>query len=256
MLRNILIIASLTLRELLKSKVLYSIFILASIISILAVISSEFTFGVPSRVALDVGLGLVSLSCCAIALFFGLDLIALEIESRTLYMILSRPVRRFEFLIGKIKGLGWMLVINWLILGLIVSGIIYYLGGVLDAQYFITLGFVLLESCLVLMLTVCCSLIMNKVLAFMTCLSLYTIGHALSSADLISFIKMNPFIHQLIKIYEYIFPLFYKLNFKDYLLYNQALETSIYWKSLAYGYTYMFFLLLLSCLLFSKKSLD
>ena len=85
MLRKIAIVAAYTFRE--------------------TYVATEFTYGVPERVALDFGLGMLSLSSLSISLFLGVSLLSKEIESRTVYMVISRPVPRFAFIIGKILGL-------------------------------------------------------------------------------------------------------------------------------------------------------
>ena len=54
----------------------------------------------------------VSLFGMVIAIFIGIGLVSKEIEKRTLYTVLSRPVRRWEFIVGKFFGLAGTLVVN------------------------------------------------------------------------------------------------------------------------------------------------
>ena len=81
--KKILFIAEATLKEVLKSKILINVFILGVVIAVSTFVASEFTYGVPSRVAIDIGLGTLALSASAISLFLGVNLIAKELESRT-----------------------------------------------------------------------------------------------------------------------------------------------------------------------------
>ena len=89
-----LIVAYYTFKEILKSKILLNVFFVGLGLMLVTYVATEFTFGVPERVAVDFGLGMLSLSSLAISLFLGVGLLSKEIESRTVYMIISRPVPR------------------------------------------------------------------------------------------------------------------------------------------------------------------
>src|SRR4051812_38418902 len=111
-------VAKYTFKEILKSKILYSTLIIGLCMIVVTVVAAEFTYGVPERVALDFGLGMLSLSSLGIALFMGASLLSKEIESRTVYMVISRPIPRWCFIMGKVMGLMAVLTVNILILSL------------------------------------------------------------------------------------------------------------------------------------------
>ena len=127
-LKNIKTIASYTFQEVLKSKVLYNIMFLGIGLLIVTYVAQQFTYGAPSRVALDFGVGALSLSSVGIAIFMGVGLLSREIENRTVYMIVSRPVKRSSFVLGRILGLNMILVLNILILS-ILTLLVYFLTG-------------------------------------------------------------------------------------------------------------------------------
>ena len=97
-----LIVAKYTFKELLKSKIVVASLWLGFSVLILTYVTSEYSYGNPAKVAIDFGLGASSLVCLAISIFMGVSLISDEIESRTIYLSLSRPISRSNFLIGKI----------------------------------------------------------------------------------------------------------------------------------------------------------
>jgi len=66
-----LIIAAYTFKELLKSKILLNVFFIGLGLMLVTYVATEFTYGVPERVALDFGLGMLSISSLAISLFLG-----------------------------------------------------------------------------------------------------------------------------------------------------------------------------------------
>lgn len=253
---KILTIAYFTFKEIIKSRILLNVFFLGLALLLVTYIASQFTYGVPSRVALDFGLGVLSISSVGIAIFMGVSLLSKEIETRTVYMIISRPTRRYYFIVGKIIGLIGILALNILILSvqtLIVYGL---LDGSFDPLIFWAIFFIFLESTIVL-LTVCLlSLLGNNILSVLFTILIYIAGHAINETQLTTFVQNRPFLEGVLNLYHFILPAFYKLNLKDFVLYNQNLELSYLLKSTLYGVIYCSMLLLCSTFVFNKKNLD
>src|SRR6476659_1520795 len=124
-----LTIAFYTFKEIWKSKILLNVFFVGIGLMIVTYVATEFTYGVPERVALDFGLGMLSLSSLSISLFLGVTLLSKEIESRTIYMVISRPVPRYVFILGKIFGLLGIQGLNILILSSMSLLSVVLLGG-------------------------------------------------------------------------------------------------------------------------------
>jgi ABC-type transport system involved in multi-copper enzyme maturation permease subunit len=254
--RNIFIISFFTLKELVKSRVLYNVFILGLILCLVSYVSYEFTYGVQEKVALDVGLGLMTLSSVGIAIFMGVTLMTNEIENRTLYMILSRPVSRAEFLLGRILGLVLMLLINVLIFGILIISIYKIMGGVLIPIIFHQMIFSFLESLIVFILVINLSLVTNTVLAVINAIAIYFIGHAYETIYSLSIIKENVNLFNVIKISSYFLPDFSRINYKPYIFYEKFYSGLNFYNSYLYALFYIFALLALSIILFNKKSLE
>ncbi len=252
---NFFLIASFTIKEILKSRVLYGVLSLGSFIAIFSYLASEFTFGVPQRVAIDIGMGGVSLSSLAIALFFGATLLTKEIETRTIYMTLSRPVARGEYILAKITGLIIVLGINIIILSIFTLGVFFILGGEGSPLLYWTLFFSFLESSLLMVLVVLLSLVTNTTLTVIAGGTIYGIGYMLSSALINYFINGSQKLEWIISIATFIIPDFDRLNIKEYLLYEQTLSTSFLLGSTAYASVYILVLVGFILLIFRNKEL-
>ena len=109
---KIKIIAFYTFKEIFKSKILLNVFFAGLGLMVLTYVATEFTYGVPQRVSLDIGLGMLSISSLAISLFLGVGLLSKEIDSRTVYMVIARPVHRSSFIVGKLIGLMGIQALN------------------------------------------------------------------------------------------------------------------------------------------------
>ena len=141
-----------TFREAVRDRVLYNLIAFALLLSVAQRFWwGEISIDIERLVVVNLGLTAVSLFGVVIAIFIGIGLVSKEIEKRTLYTVLSRPVRRWEFVVGKFFGLTGTLVVNTLCMALGVFLALLYVAHkfekmdvwVLAALYFIVLQFLI-----------------------------------------------------------------------------------------------------------------
>lgn len=244
-----------TFLDLYKSRILLNCIFLGLLLLGATVLASEFTYGTPQKVALDFGLGITSISTVAIAIFMGVSLIANEIESRTIYLVLSRNIGRSDFIVGKILGLVGILLINILILFSLTLLFYIYLGGELNSVIVFAGIFSSIEAITCLLFVVLFSLITNSVLSviFTICvyISSYTIPYAVEFSK-----SYYPTISKILNVFEFLFPSFHNLNIKGHVIYKEFLSTEFLLKNLTIGTSYMLGMILIITFLFDRKSLD
>jgi Cu-processing system permease protein len=114
--RAVVSVGWVTFREIIRDKILYNILMVSVLLLGLGFLASKMTFLRPDRIVLDFGVSAVSLSSVAIAVFIGAAMVNRELERRTIFLALSRPISRFEFIAGKFFGLSLVLVLNWVLL--------------------------------------------------------------------------------------------------------------------------------------------
>jgi Cu-processing system permease protein len=102
---RIFAIAINTYREAVRDRVLYGVLAFAVAVLLFTLAIAALSLDQQERVVLDVGLASISLFSVAIAVFLGSSLLYKEIERKTLYVILPKPIRRWEFLVGKYAGI-------------------------------------------------------------------------------------------------------------------------------------------------------
>lgn len=254
--KNILTVSKYTFLEVYRSKVMMSIFFLAITLVVVTYIASEFTYGAPAKIALDFGLGIISLSNLGMAIFIGATLISKEVEQRTLYMILSKPISRVSFLLGKILGLSTVLIINTTILTILTLSIYNFYGGKVQGLMIWASYFSFIEAFIVLLFAILFSLLANTAMSVIYSIMVFVSGHAIGETSKILFTKANIFYSGMIKIAYIIFPNFYKINLKDFVIYHQELPFDYIFKIQAYSLFYIFFLLLVIINIFKQKNLD
>ena len=94
-----------TFREAVRDKILYSLLFFALVMIGGSVLVADLTIGEYGKIIRDLGLASISIFGLLIAIFVGIGLIYKEIERKTIYTIASKPVPRWEFLVGKYLGL-------------------------------------------------------------------------------------------------------------------------------------------------------
>lgn len=251
-----LIVARFTFVEIIKSNILLNVVILGLVLLMISFVAYSFTYGVPERVALDFGLGSLSISSVGIAIFMGASLISKEIENRTIHMVLSRPISRISFLVGRILGMVGVLLLNIFILSIMTIGFFFILGGKFEPLIFWAILFSSLEAILCLLIVIFFSLLTTEVMAVIYTITTFVLGHAINDTMLISYVKEHTWINVLLKIYSFFFPNFSKLNIKDYVLYKQHLPIDFLAGAFTYGILYCALLVWFSSLIFEKKNLD
>jgi ABC-type transport system involved in multi-copper enzyme maturation permease subunit len=172
-------IASNTFREAVRDRVLYNLIAFALLMSGGAILVGQISIDIERLVVVNLGLTAVSLFGVVIAIFIGIGLVSKEIDKKTLYTVLSRPVRRWEFIVGKFFGLAGTLAVNTFFMAIGVFAALLYVshrfqasdGWILVALYFIVLQF-LIVTALALLFSSFSSPLLSAVFAF----SLFIIG--------------------------------------------------------------------------------
>jgi ABC-type transport system involved in multi-copper enzyme maturation permease subunit len=94
-----------TFREAVRDRVLLGVLLAATAVLLFALALAELSYDAQARVVFDVGFASVSLFSVIVAIFLGSSLLAKEVERKTLYVILPKPIGRGEFLVGKYLGI-------------------------------------------------------------------------------------------------------------------------------------------------------
>lgn len=124
--RRVVAIARNAFREAVRDRVLYNLVLFVLLLTAGAIFLGELSGGQEAKIIVDLGLSAILLFGVFIAIFVGVGLVHKEIERRTIYAILSKPIGRGEFLLGKYLGLCLTLLVNVFVMGVGVSLALLY----------------------------------------------------------------------------------------------------------------------------------
>ncbi len=170
-------IAANTVRDAIRSRVLYILVFFAVVMIGTSVLLATLSYVERERILQDVGFGAIRFFGAAIAIFMGVGLIHREVERRTIYTILSKPVTRAQFLAGKYLGLVATL---WLQLAIMVAAFVLVslaTGAPLGQSHAVALGLVAVELAVVVAFATLFSSFATPFLAACYSVGLYLVGH-------------------------------------------------------------------------------
>ena len=101
-----------TFRESVRERVLYNLVFFAILMTLSGLLLRQLSVRQDEKIIKDLGLGAMDLFGTLIAVLVGVQLVSKEIERRSLYALLARPLSRGEFLVGKFFGLAFTLLVN------------------------------------------------------------------------------------------------------------------------------------------------
>ena len=125
-----------TFREAARIRVLYGIVVLVIGANLLAVVMGKMSMGEEARVARDVGLAGISLFGALTAIFLGVFLLYTEVQRRTIHAIVSKPIERWEFVVGKYLGMALVLSVLVALFGVAMAGMLVWQGVGINDQVF------------------------------------------------------------------------------------------------------------------------
>ena len=123
-------------KESVRDKVLYNLVLFAGLLMASSFLIGQLTAGQDVKIIKDLGLAAISIFGLFIAIFIGIGLVSKEVEKRSIYALLAKPVSRQELIAGKFAGLALTLAINIAIMALMfflwILALIFQFGAELN----------------------------------------------------------------------------------------------------------------------------
>src|SRR5436309_10275293 len=168
-----------TFREAVRDRVLYNLILFVLLLVASAPLFGEISIGLEKIILVNVGLSAISLFGIIIAIFIGIGLVSKEIEKKTLYTILSRPVRRWEFIAGKYLGLLLTLVVNAVLMTVgFYLALLIFTNGLkrADAMLLVAIYFIVLQFMMMVAITLLFSTFSSPIFSAIFAFALFVIG--------------------------------------------------------------------------------
>lgn len=250
---RILAVAQNTFREAVRDKVLYVLLFFAASTVLGSKALGWISIGQDIKIVKDISLAAVSIFGVLIAIFVGTNLIYKEIDKRTIYTIICRPMARYEFILGKYLGMAFLLGIVTIVMTLVTAAYVLFLGGTIDATFFLAVVLIYWELLLITALAVLLSSLTSPILGAIIVFSAFIVGHATGILiDLPDHFE-GTVAEKILAIVYYILPNLSNFNIRAEAANGVPVAPAYVVWSMIYGTVYTVMLLVLASLAFEDK---
>ncbi len=253
-LNRVAAVAANTYRESVRERVLYNLVAFAVLMMASGVLLKQLSIRQDEKIIKDVALASMEVFGTLIALFIGVALVNKEIERRSLYPLLSKPLRRGEFLIGKFTGLAFTLLVNLAVMTLGLYATLVLSGHPADPHLLKAVAAIYLSLLLVVALALFFSCLTSSVVATLCTFGLVVAGRY---SDVIRNARqvLDSAPAWLVNVLYFAIPNFQNFDLKDRLVYGDVVAmTELGWL-LLYTAAYAGVLLGASVVAFSGRDL-
>jgi Cu-processing system permease protein len=251
--QSLLVVAQNTFRETVRDKILYNLVFFALLLIGASVLLGTLTIGEQSRIINDVGLAAINLIGVIMAIFVGIGLVSKEIERRTIYTILARPITRTQFVLGKYCGLVFIGGLNIAIMFAMFLSTIWLSGNAVSGSLFQAVELIWVEVLLLTALAMFFSTFSSPTLSAIMTLGFYVIGHLTGDLKAIAEKTKNPATESFMTALYYICPNLEWLNVKGQAASGVSVSGDYQMAATAYGLLYAGLLLLGACRIFERR---
>ena len=249
-----------------RDKVLYNLVVFAVLLMVVSYLLGQLTAGQDVKIIKDLGLAAISIFGLLIAVFIGIGLVWKEMERRSIYSLLAKPIRRHEFILGKYAGLSLTLCVNVAVMTLAFYAVLAYLdtqfpdtvraawpAPATDAGMLPAIGLIVVELLLVTAIALFFSTFSGPFLSAALTLGLWTIGHF--NADLRNFeaVVESPAAAYAARGLYYVLPNFAAFDIKTQAVHALPVPAGYVATTAAYGVVYIALLLAGAITIFSKR---
>jgi Cu-processing system permease protein len=250
---RIWVLASNTYREAVRDKLLYNLLLFAALMIASSILLAQVQIGKDDRIYRDVGLSAISFFGVLIAIFVGINLVHKELSTKTIYTMLAKPVRRWEFLLGKYFGLLTLLAVEVAIMSACFLGVLVWTGAEFQMGLVWSIALIYCELALVTAIAMFFSSFTTPYLSAMFTIALWIIGHL--SADLRAFGSKSemPGLKELLEALYWTLPNLDRLDIKADASAGKPIDLARVGGAALYAWLYSFVLMSGATLLFQRR---
>ena len=171
------VIAANTFREALRDRILYLFLGFAVLLLASSKLFGILTVGEQEKIIKDMGLAGIQFFTMLIAVMMSVILISREIDSRTVYYTLAKPVRRWQFLLGKYFGLLATVLVNLALMTAVLVIFVWLYGGGVDLKLLLATGMIGVEMAVLVAFATLFSVLTKPILGSVFTLAVFVVGH-------------------------------------------------------------------------------
>lgn len=254
---KVVTIALNTFRESVRDRILYNLILFVLLLVGASIFLGEISMSQEAKIIVTMGLSVMRLFGVLIAIFIGIGLVYKEIDKRTIYSLLAKPIHRYEFILGKYFGLCLTLLVNSVVMaGGISLALIYLKRGLDPIQLKIlpTAYLIFLELMVVTALSLLFSSFSSPALSALMTFFLFIIGTFSADLKLFAATVGSGFIKVVCQVLYYLLPNLDNFNFISATAYGHTPPLNMIGSATVYAALYISALLAATVMIFQKRN--
>ena len=256
--RNVWAVSANTFREAVRDRVLYNLVFFALLMMGAAILVGQISIGIEESVIISLGLTAISVIGIFIAVFIGVGLVSKEMDKRTLYAVLAKPVDRWQFLDGKFVGLAMTLTVNTLAM---TAGLYLALWTVKhpltgsDWSLVPAVYLILLKLILIVALAMLFSCFTSPFLAILFTVGIYIAGLFAGDLRSVQAVNLSPTAMTAFRAISYLLPNFENFNVMGLVAHGRFVPAALVGQCTAYAILYSAIVLAAAAAVFARRNL-
>lgn len=245
-----------TFKEIIRNKFLYLILVFAFLFIILSISLWKLTIWEDSKVVVDFWIAMIEIFWLIGVLFVWSQLLFKEIEWKTIFLILSKPIKRYEFILWKFLWFSFVIFLITFLQSILYLWVLYFKAIPIESLIIFSLVFIFLKLIILVALVLFFSTFMSNILTIVISMLVYFISHSFSLLLDLAIKMKNEFLEIFVKFLQLLFPPFEAMNLKDYIWSFVKIENIYYIQNIAYSLVYLALILFFTVLIFNRKKFE
>ena len=220
--RNIFLLAINGFNEVVRNRFFYGVATVALIIIGMGVVLGSLSMSEEQRITTNFSLFSVQIILIVMAVFFGSLSITKDIERKILMTLITRPLTRSQYIMGKFMSIALVIFVSLFVLGLVLSGLFYYFETPINDIYFKALWGIYLESMVLLAISIAFGVFSTPFLIICYTFSFFIVGHWIDTMKEIVSDSDSSYFQILVDYILVCFPNLEKFNWRTHVIYQDA----------------------------------
>lgn len=253
MMKPVYQVATNTFKELIRDRILYALLFFALVLVVLSYFMGLLSFAEQERIIANMGLFAINLGCTFLAIFLGSSLVFREIDKQTILTLLSKPLSRSQFVLGKFLGLSAILLLMNVVLSIILILICYSFTFFSFYHFFISQVGTFMEAEIVLAVAIFFGSFARPLLTTFFAFSIWLVAHGMSDLNYFSQKSRVPLARVLGQLFSKYFLNFERFNFREAAIYQDVIPAETLFSSFFMFCCWLFVLIFFTQRIFAKR---
>jgi len=245
-----------TFREIVRNKFLYMIIFFAFVFILFSILLWSLSIWDDNKIITDFWISMIEIFWIIWILFVWSQLLFKEIEGKTIFLILSKPIKRYEFIIWKFLGFSGTILIIVLLQTIVYLALLYFKDIEITSLIIFSILFIFIKLELLLTLVFFFSSFTSNMITILVTITFYITGHSLSLVMDLAKKWWNELLIKTVEIIHILFPPFEALNIKNNIWWIISYDLKFYLLNTWYSFVYIMILLYFTIIIFNNKKFE